>query len=302
MRIARRTATVHRITWRAIRLLPLLPAILLGALIVTAAQAGGAPSTEVRPAVSIIIDDLGHRLDLDLRTLALPGSVTCAILPRSPHGRRLAGLAHDIGKEVMLHLPMQAMGAHPLDAGGLRVSMSRGQFARTVQEGLQALPHVRGVNNHMGSLLTQYPERMQWLMEELRGHDQDLYFVDSFTTFLSVAHNVARDNDLPTLRRDIFLDASRDPAFISDQFDQLIRHALSGGVAVAIGHPYPETLDFLEANLGRLEAAGIELLSVSALIARKRALDDPLTGVILAADRHGEDNKPRVGLNAGHAN
>lgn len=245
----------------------------------------------VAPAISIIIDDLGHRLDQDLRAIGLDGSITCAFLPNSPHARRLAALAHARDKEVMLHLPMQAIGARPLDDGGLRVTMSRRQFARTVHEGLQAVPHVRGVNNHMGSLLTQYPGRMQWLMEELKQHGEALYFVDSFTTFQSVAHAVAADNDLPSMRRDIFLDTHRDPAFIERQFELLIRRARESGAAIAIGHPYPETMAFLEANLGRLAESGIELLPVSALIARKRALADPRGGVVLAAERLGADNK-----------
>ncbi len=258
------------------------------------AQAG--PAFAVSPAVSIVIDDLGHRIDQDMRAVGLDGAVTCAFLPQAPHAGRLAQLAHVRGKEVMLHLPMQAIGSRPLDDGGLRVTMSRGQFARVVQEGLRAVPHVRGVNNHMGSLLTQYPARMQWLMEELKGHQDALYFVDSFTTFRSVAHTVAAENELPSVRRDIFLDAQRDPGFIEAQFEALVRRAREQGTAIAIGHPYPETMSFLEANLHRLAAEGIELLPVSELIERRRALEDPRGGVVLAADRWSAENKsPRPG-------
>lgn len=279
--------------------------LLLAGLIVGGAHAAGKPGIDgVPPAVSIIIDDMGHRLDLDLRIIDLPGAVTCSFLPRSPHARRLASLAHQAGKEVMLHLPMQAMGSRRLDEGGLQVSMSRTRFADTVQAGLASLPHVRGVNNHMGSLLTQYRGRMQWLMDDLRAHDGDLYFVDSYTTFMSVAHAVAAENALPSMRRDVFLDADRDPAFIEQQFHRLIRTALDGGTAIAIGHPYPETLDFLEQNLDLLEAHGIELLPVSSLIERQRALSDTRVRLVLAEQgelprggQHAEGNRStRPGL------
>lgn len=268
-------------------------------LVLTVAFAHGkveaaAAAGTVAPAVSIIIDDLGHRLDQDLRAIGLDGPVTCAFLPHTPHARRLAALAHARDKEVMLHLPMQAIGGRLRDEGGLRVSMSRRQFAQTVQDSLRALPHVRGVNNHMGSLLTQYPARMQWLMEELKQHGEALYFIDSFTTFNSVAYTVAAQNAMPTMRRDIFLDARRDPAFIERQFELLIRRARENGAAIAIGHPHPETMAFLEANLWRLAENGIELLPVSALIARRHALDDPRGGVVLAADHRSADNKPGV--------
>ncbi len=269
--------------------------ILFGLWIAAAhAQPGSTAAGAVAPAISIIIDDLGHRLDQDLRAISLDGAVTCAFLPRSPHARRLATLAHMRGKEIMLHLPMQAIGAQPLDDGGLRVTMSRRQFADLVHEALQAVPHVRGVNNHMGSLLTQYPTRMQWLVEELKQHTGRLYFVDSFTTFQSVAHTVAADNNLPSIKRDIFLDSRRDPAFIADQFESLIRRARENGTAIAIGHPHPETMAFLEANLDRLKALGIELLPVSELIVRRQALKDPRGGVVLAADRWGTENRPKA--------
>lgn len=291
-----RTPIRSRLNSRAFTARVLTPLIILYILWITTAHAqpGSTVAGAVAPAVSIIIDDLGHRLDQDLRAISLDGAVTCAFLPRSPHARRLATLAHARGKEIMLHLPMQAVGGQALDDGGLRVTMSRSQFANLVHEGLQAVPYVRGVNNHMGSLLTQYPTRMQWLMEELKQHDGRLYFVDSFTTFQSVAYTVAAENKLPSIRRDIFLDNRRDPAFIAGQFELLIQRARENGTAIAIGHPHPETMAFLEANLDRLEALGIELLPVSELIMRRQALKDPRGGVVLAADRWGAENRPKA--------
>lgn len=279
------------VQWLSAFLLPLSIG-LIGLPTESTNAAGKHPAVRVAPAVSIIIDDLGYRLRQDLRAIRLDGAVTCAFLPRSPYARRLAKLAHVQGKEVMLHLPMQAIGPRELDDGGLQMAMSRRQFDRIVREGLEAVPYVRGVNNHMGSLLTQYPERMRWLMEDLKLHRGQLYFVDSFTTFHSVAHAVAVENDLPTIRRDIFLDTHRDPDFIRRQFELLLERAAEHGTAVAIGHPYPETLDFLEANLDRLAEHGIELLPVSALIERKRALEDPHGGIVLAAGPRGPDNNP----------
>lgn len=225
------------------------------------------------PAVSIIIDDLGNRLGSGTRTVALPGAITCAFLPNTPHARHLATLAHEGGKEVMLHLPMQALETPLLDDGGLVATMTRREFLRTVRQDLLAVPYVSGVNNHMGSLLTQFRGHMQWLMEELRQYD-GLYFVDSFTSILSVAHQVAADNRVPTVRRDIFLDNAVDEDAIAREFAHLIEVAQKKGTAVAIGHPHPQTLAFLEANLGRLREAGIELLPVSQLIRYRRLLDN----------------------------
>lgn len=253
--------------------------VLLLALVclIGAAAAGEVPRRP--PAVSIIIDDLGNRLGAGARTVALPGAVTCAFLPNTPYARRLATQAHESGKEVMLHLPMQALETPLLDDGGLVATMTKREFLRTVRQDLLAVPYVSGVNNHMGSLLTQFRGHMEWLMEELHQYD-DLYFVDSFTSILSVAHRVAADNHVPTARRDVFLDDVIESGSIAREFDQLIEVARRKGTAVAIGHPHPETLAFLEANLGRLREAGIELLPVSQLIRYRRLLDEERRTVV----------------------
>lgn len=56
--------------------------------------------------MSIIIDDLGQSSERDSRTLALPGPVTMAIMPDTPHATTFARQAHKAGKTVILHMPM----------------------------------------------------------------------------------------------------------------------------------------------------------------------------------------------------
>ena len=120
----------------------------------------------------------------------------------------------------------------------------------------------------MGSLLTQKTEQMQWLMEELARH-KDLFFVDSRTTPLTVAYRQAVHEGLHSLRRNIFLDNDTDIAAINRQFIKLLAIARLRGSAVAIGHPYPETLTYLENMLPALPLLGIRLLPASQLIEHK---------------------------------
>lgn len=244
-----------------------LRALLLAAAMLCAV----APAFAAAPVIAIIIDDLGNRPEMDRRIVQLPGAVTCAFLPHTPHAARLAALAASSGKEIMLHLPMQALDESRDDAGMLHLGMTQQEFAETVRDGLNFLPQVRGVNNHMGSLLTQSPLRMQWLMEELKRHE-GLYFVDSFTSLRSVAWRVAESNHLPSVRRDVFLDASPEPELIRAQFESLLQRARKNGFAVAIAHPYPETVAFLEQRLATLEETGVKLLPVSRLIEQRMAL------------------------------
>lgn len=227
------------------------------------ALAAEPPQPDVMPAIGIIIDDMGRSLEPGMRVVGLPGPVACAFLPRAPHTRELAMRAHAVNKEVILHLPMDSMDHRPLDAGGVTLDMTHSQFIRTFQEDLAAVPHVSGINNHMGSLLTRHPGHMMWLMHELRRHDR-LFFVDSRTTVDTVARQVARENGVPSVDRDVFLDPDPSLEAVRYQFRRLLKLARKNGSATAIGHPYPSTLRVLEEELPKLE--GIRLVPVADII------------------------------------
>lgn len=218
-----------------------------------------------RPVIAIIIDDLGNS-SRDEVAITLPGAVACSFLPHTPHAVRLAKLAHQNNKEVMLHAPMQAMqGNQKLGPGRLMLDMTESEFVKTLQADLASVPHVQGINNHMGSLLTQHPGHMLWLMQEMNRHG-DLFFVDSRTTAHSVAKMVANENQVPSLTRDIFLDAEEGEDFVHKQFDRLLNIARRHGSALAIGHPYPATMKVLKQRLLELESEQVNLVPVATLL------------------------------------
>ena len=219
----------------------------------------------VAPAIAIVIDDLGKQLEPGRRVVALPGPVACAFLPREPYSVALADAAHHSGKEVMLHLPMESVDGRPLDQGAVTLDMTENEFLRAVQANLALLPHVVGINNHMGSLLTRHPGHMSWLMSEIRRR-QPMFFVDSRTTVATVARQVALENDVPSIDRNVFLDNELDEAKIALQFRRLVKLARKEGSALAIGHPHPETLALLERLIPALARQGVQLLSVRELI------------------------------------
>lgn len=241
-------------------LLPLQPAAV-------AESAGRAiAGTFERPRIALIIDDLGYGLAAGRRAIELPGPVACAVLPATPRARVLAEIAAEHGKEVLLHLPLQAQNARgAVDPGALHMDMSRESFAAAFAENIAAVPHVAGVNNHRGSLLTRHPGHMRWLMEELNARD-GLFFVDSYTTHQSVALQAAAEAGVPAARRDVFLDVDRSTAAVASAFERLKTLARRRGSAIGIAHPYPETLEFLEQALPRLSADGYELVSLRELI------------------------------------
>lgn len=264
---------------------------LMGLLLVGGASAGDAanPEHDERPVVSLIIDDLGNQLGRGSRAIALPGQLTYAILPQTTYSRRLAEMAHRAGKEVMLHQPMQAMSGKPMGPGGMSMEMSERELLETLAANLDSVPHARGVNNHMGSLLTRHAGHMGWLMAALRRHG-NLYFVDSTTTPKTIARRIAMENALPNLRRHVFLDHQQDEQHITGQFVRLLRVAHMNGHAVGIGHPYPETLAVLERLMPNINDFGVRLIPVSELIAQTTTRREQLWQASLSPLHRGVKN------------
>lgn len=218
------------------------------------------------PVVAIIIDDIGNRQAEGQRAVNLPGPVALAVLPHTPFGSELAVSGHKSGKEIMLHQPLQATeNNHLLGAGAITLDQSYDEVRRTLKANLEGVPHVVGVNNHMGSLLTRHPGHMRWLMSVLQ-EEGELFFVDSATTASSVALSIAGDFGLPRSRRNVFLDSEQSFEAVAHQFQRLKQHAREHGYAVAIGHPFAATLDVLEQELPRLAGLGYRLVGIQSMI------------------------------------
>jgi polysaccharide deacetylase 2 family uncharacterized protein YibQ len=131
-------------------------------------------------------------------------------------------------------------------------------------QNMAAVPFAIGVNGHRGSLLTRHPGHMRWLMEEIDA--RGMLFVDSYTTPRSVALDMALEAGVPATRRDVFLDTDPAPESIDREFERLKALARRHGSAVAIGHPYPATLTFLERRLPMLAAQGFRLVGIRELL------------------------------------
>ena len=220
------------------------------------------------PQIAIIIDDLGYRLDAGRRAIELPGPITFAVLPGTPRAKTLAQHAHALGKEVLLHLPLQAK---PDDAAqepiGINLDMSRAEFDETFDVALTSVPHAIGVNSHRGSLLTRHPGHMRWLMEEIQARE-NLFFIDSFTTHQSIALQMADEVGVDARKRDVFLDPDRSAETVAREFERMKRLADRRGSIIVIGHPYAATLDLLERELPNLVTEGYELVTISELVPR----------------------------------
>jgi polysaccharide deacetylase 2 family uncharacterized protein YibQ len=142
--------------------------------------------------------------------------------------------------------------------------MSTDEIRTTVHSAINNIPHVVGVNNHMGSKATANLKTMTWIMQELsvRG----MSFIDSRTTTRTVAEKAARSQGVPTNRRHVFLDNERRPEAIRSQLDEAVYRCRLDGEAIAIGHLDPVTVQVLAEELPGLAARGADLVKPSDLV------------------------------------
>ena len=201
--------------------------------------------------IAIIIDDMGNNLH-NQAFLDLPKNVAFSILPFTPFSKKIAYSAHQQNREVLLHIPMQAHSHnHLLGEGALTSEMTKQEHQQQLSDALDVIPYAIGVNNHMGSQLTEDGRIMQWTMSLL--YNQGLFFVDSFTSVQSVAERSAVAAGLPDLRRHVFLDNVRTPEAMEKQFQAAIQHSIKSPYTIIIAHSYPETLLYLSQRLATID-------------------------------------------------
>ena len=211
------------------------------------------PPSGTTPRVAIIIDDLGYDPKIAEKFLEVDGTLTMAVLPHSPFQKTIARAAKKRGFEVMLHLPMEPNEYPQVDPGPgtLITTMSPDALIQQLRANLAVVPHISGVNNHMGSKLTENSAQLYQIFSVLK--QEGLFFVDSRTTAKTMCKPSARLLRIPFAQRDIFLDHQPVEGIIERQLDRLVRLAQARGYAVAIGHPHELTAEVLKRALPKLK-------------------------------------------------
>ena len=224
------------------------------------------PSEQAKDArLAIIIDDLGNDRAAADAIFALQCPITVSVLPNHPKSMEIAQEAHRRGYQIMLHLPMESIGNERPEAQELRPGMSASEVSTLVDNLLQAVPDVAGVNNHQGSHSTADATLMDELMPVLR--ERNLFYVDSRTTAATVAYDSARRIGVRSGFRNVpFLDDVAEVGAVRKQLQLALRDARKKGDAIAIGHPHPATLQALREVLPEAKLQGVRLVFVSEVV------------------------------------
>lgn len=218
------------------------------------------------PKIALIIDDIGYRSQIDKKFLEIDAELTFSILPYSPGGLEFARTAHDLGREIMLHMPMEPIDypAKKPGEGALYVTTSSEEITKLIDQALDSVPYVSGINNHMGSRFTQVRPLMAVFLDAI--DRKNLYFIDSRTYLDSIAYDMAQEISLPSAVRNVFLD--HDPEFVkvAEKIGELAAIANRKGFAVGIGHPHMATLEALKVYIPGLQQRGIQVVSASKIV------------------------------------
>ncbi len=218
-----------------------------------------------KPLLGLIIDDLGRDRAVVKQLMALNIPIAFSILPHLKHSRSVALDAKKHGQVVMLHLPMEPKSnGISLGDGALRVTHSKREILKLIDDHLNSVPGAEGINNHMGSLFTEQGAKMSIVIDELK--KRDMFFIDSRTSPQTKAYDTAIKAGVPTASRRVFLDNDRKVELVEKRLMELVESAQRSGSAIGIGHPYPETIAALQKNIAKLESMGVRIVPVTALL------------------------------------
>ncbi|OPL15382.1 MAG: hypothetical protein AVO39_08195 [delta proteobacterium MLS_D] len=218
--------------------------------------------------MAIVIDDIGYDLSIVDELLSLNIAINFAVLPHCPFSVESACRAYEAGHEIILHLPMEPHDYPEKNPGegALFVNMTQQEILGLLQKNLRAVPHISGVNNHMGSRFMEDGEKLTVLFAELK--KRGLYFLDSLTTDHSKGKLTSRTVGIAFISRDTFMDNNHDETDTFQILQDLLNIKNSWDRIVVIGHPYPGTVRAIRRILPFLDDYGIKPVYLSSITGR----------------------------------
>lgn len=207
--------------------------------------------------IAIVIDDFGYQeQNLILSFCELPQPITFSIFPGEKHTAWIAQQAIEKNHGVMVHLPMEPIDYPARDPGPNAIfsDYAPEKIAELTQNALASVPYAKGMNNHMGSRITQNFEAMKAVLQVVKRWN--FFFIDSVTSPQSVAYAIARDMSIPSDRNALFLDIVEDEDAVVKRLYRLAARARHEGTAIGIGHAKLNTLHALQRMLPELTEQG----------------------------------------------
>jgi polysaccharide deacetylase 2 family uncharacterized protein YibQ len=219
------------------------------------------------PMITVIVDDFGYFNNRRVREfLAVEAPFTVSVIPGLEHSEKICRQAREAGKDVICHLPMEPEndGNDQGDIPLVRTGMTGREIERIVEKALESTPGVIGMNNHMGSKATADMRVMESVMKVCRR--KGLFFVDSYTSSKSVVAEAAREEGVPTLRNDLFLDNRGED--VRENMRKAISIASRSGRVTVIMHIRKGNAEHLRWFAEEAEKEGVRLVRITDMMGK----------------------------------
>ncbi len=225
-----------------------------------------------RPRIAVVITGLGQSAAATEAAIKrLPPGVTLSFTPYARQLNQWIALARVNKHEIMLDLPMEPVTFPEDDPGphALLTVLDTPENLRRLDWLLNRGNSYVGVTAVMGSRFTASEVHVQPILAALK--ERGLLYLDNAPSPDSVADSLARQMNLPHAVIDRTLDSEQASRLaINARLNEVERLALEQGFAVAIGQPYPVTIERVGEWGNALASRGFDLVPITALANAER--------------------------------
>lgn len=228
--------------------------------------------SDQRPQIAVVIGGLGLGKGVTNQAIQLPGSVTLAFAPYATELEIWIDRARAAGHEILLELPMEP-DSFPRDDPGPRALLTSLRPADNVERLdwlLSRFVGYVGVIGPANSKFTRSREHLAPLLETVAA--RGLLYLDNDLPGGQpnpLPSELAGGMNLLFLDSDFEIDSQASRLVIQRRLDEIEAAARAAGTVVAVGRPYPVTMEMLAEWLPGLNAKGIAIAPISAVGARR---------------------------------
>ena len=228
------------------------------------------------PMLAIVIDDFGgYERDGVETILGIKEPITCAVIPLCENSESDRIRAHDVGHEVILHMPMESHVRLPEEWYGnlvIRNTDTEETIKDKLDKAIESLPGINGANIHIGSGVSRNKRIMKTIYDYMK--HKNMFFLDSRTIVGGVCEDVCKANKITYLGRDVFLEADKNKSYnaVVKNIEQACDIAKTQGYSVAIGHVGKEggenTANAIRDMIPKIKEMGIKIVPLSEVYKR----------------------------------
>lgn len=220
-----------------------------------------------KPLVSIVVVDYGLSASTSQRLLdVLPDATTLVLSPYAGEAAQWGVQARANGHEFWLSLPMQAAAVEPIDTGplALQINASLKENNDRLFAVLSSAVGYAGLVSQENHAFISQDMDVSPVMKQIFG--RGLAFAESNPVIPAYGLSMAMEFAYPYVQNTFWLDESLRPADIDRALRMLEQQARTKGKAVAFIHPYPVSIQKVQAWMQQADSKNIQLAPLSAMV------------------------------------